>query len=142
MIIYYHDLVSRLLNEEIGIFDYVMIVITPFVAIIGTFIVFTLTIKFNEDGMVVSYAMVKPRIKAFEHLENYTIYYKNIDSILTFYPIWFPIKLFMISYRLNEKNQIIFMSNLMCNCSDEFLFLLKKVNPNVIEDKIRKKYDV
>lgn len=138
---YYYDLIKRFLNESITYFEYVMLLITPIAGFIGTFMAFTALISFKEEFMHVKYKM-SPLNSPFLHkLEDYKIEYENINLVLSLFPLWFPIKLFLISYKMNNRNQTFVLANFLINWKQSLKILIRKI-PHKIESNIKKKYDL
>jgi hypothetical protein len=113
------DLLSLIINTIIGIFLFIMTLISNYIS----------TVIDNEYIRAIG-----PKIKPFY------IEYKKITQIsLTIFPIWWPVK-FVVIEGIGDKGKEIsmFISNLHTNFKEALVFIKNHVEEDVIEETLLK----
>ena len=114
--------------------QYFFVLITaPFFMTLFIFIIPTARITFFEDKIDVYWKIGIGRFHIYE-MKKYQIYYRNITSIWSIFPVWFPIHLLMIS---GDGNNLV-LGGLLTKKKETFKFLVDRINPKVMDSGSRR----
>jgi hypothetical protein len=114
--------------------QYFFVLITaPFFMTLFIFIIPTVRITFFEDKINVYWKIGMGKFHIYE-MKKYQIYYKNVNSVWSICPVWFPIPLLMIS---GDGNNLV-LGGLLTKKKETFKFLADHINPKVMDSSSRR----